>query len=66
MSDLLVRLAEIHRPVSEPFWDAAVAGLLLIHCPACDGPSRKIWAEGDPVVECALWREAVAAGVVQP
>ena len=62
--ELLVRLAEAHRPVKVAYWDAAVPGLFLVHCPACDGPTRRIWAPGDPAVECELWRAAVALGVV--
>lgn len=58
------RAAEAHRPVSEPYWDAAVKGLFLVKCPACDGNKVQIWKPGDPEVTCDLWREALVLGLV--
>lgn len=63
-TDLLRRLAECHRTTSEPFWDAAVPGLFLVKCPACDGNRSHVWEPGDEPYSCELWREAVASGVV--
>lgn len=58
------KVAEGHRPSSQPYWDAAVPGLFLVHCPACDGSQRQIWKPGDEEVTCALWQEALALGLV--
>ena len=62
---LLEHLAEQHRPRREPYWDAAVRGLFLVKCPACDGSTSRIWASGDPEYACDLWRAALDLGVVR-
>lgn len=55
--DLLRRLGETHRNVTEPYPDAT-EGTYTVHCPAgCNGGRRQVWRQGDPDPSCDLWRE---------
>jgi hypothetical protein len=58
-SELLHRLAECHRPRSEPYRPDGEEspGWVLMQCRACDGPVWKIRAPYDQTYECALWQE---------
>jgi hypothetical protein len=65
LTELAARMAEQHRPVKKDFWDAAVPGYYLVKCQACDGNRLSVWKPGDPEIECDIWVEAVALGVVK-
>lgn len=57
--NLLRRLGERHRPVSELYPDA-YPGTYAWHCPSgCNGGVRRVWVAGDPGPGpgCQLWRE---------
>jgi hypothetical protein len=56
MSDLLDRLAEVHRPAKKRD-TFAVVEQYLVQCPACDRNTWQVWRDGDPAYACDLWRE---------
>ena len=60
---LLRKLGELHRPVLRPHPEAT-EGTYEVQCPACDGPSWRIWRKGDPPAQCEYWAEYSAHWVV--
>lgn len=65
--ELLRRLAETHRPVSEPYPPGAgeTSRLRVVQCRACSGNGWKVVdPDVDEPVECELWRAAVSLGVI--
>jgi hypothetical protein len=51
------KVIERHRTITRPDM-MAYTEQFLKQCPACDGHTWKIWRDGDPVYECAIWQEA--------
>lgn len=54
---LFRRLLLQHKPVVEPDPWAVIPGMFMVHCRVCDGIERHLWQQGDPAVECEIWRE---------
>lgn len=63
--DLLLELAEQHRPRLEPDPCAVNEGQYLAQCRACDGNQQQIVQPArDPIPECRFWTEAKARSLV--
>lgn len=52
-----------HRPSQRPYPGAP--GFVLTRCRVCDGRRWRVQLVGDVPVVCGVWRDAVAAGVVE-
>jgi hypothetical protein len=64
--EFVAALVEAHRPERTELGRRTVEGRALwnVRCRVCDPHRWEQWAEGDPAIECLLWRESRLRGLV--